>query len=230
MCVQARAHTGLTIPAFWPAPPTSLRLCFILTVNTWPEQEPLSLSVNFNLALLRQTAPSSDREERLVCHVALRGTFGSADGANSGVWGGGGVKEGLKERPGEGRQKLCVCVFVCVSEGMLGGGRGVSSSGGEGGGFFGDRTGALLTRQGQRPKDMKANFHFLKGRLESKLQESGLGAAPPPLCHFDLSRDARNWIQPMCYNSKLSSQSNHGNLYYSYCHCLPCKSLLGVDV
>lgn len=98
VCLQARAHSGLTILAFWQAPPTSLRLCFILTVNTWPEQEPLSLSVNFNLALLRQTAPSSDREERLVCHVALPDTFSLADGANSGVWGGERGEGGLGEK------------------------------------------------------------------------------------------------------------------------------------
>lgn len=45
-CVYVREHTQantfLTHNTH-PAAPTSLQLCFILTVNTWPKQEPLSI-------------------------------------------------------------------------------------------------------------------------------------------------------------------------------------------
>lgn len=44
-CVCVYAHTGeqFLAPNTHPSSPTSLRLCFILTVNTWPKQEPLSI-------------------------------------------------------------------------------------------------------------------------------------------------------------------------------------------
>lgn len=44
VCVCKNTHR-LTIPLSQhpPATPTSLELCFILTVNTWPMQEPLSI-------------------------------------------------------------------------------------------------------------------------------------------------------------------------------------------
>lgn len=93
------------------------------------------------------------------------------------------MSEGEEKRLGEGRGEVC----VCLSEGRLG----VAMGEEEGGRQrrrrrrpVGDRTDALLTRQGQRPKDMEANFHFLKGRLQSERLESSLGASPPPPHHF----------------------------------------------
>lgn len=43
MCENTHTGQQFLPPNTHPTTPTSLRLCFILTVNTWPKQEPLSI-------------------------------------------------------------------------------------------------------------------------------------------------------------------------------------------